>query len=239
MYQETHSRSVLKAVSWRVAGSLTTSVIAFIFLRRWDLALAAGSLDFLLKVAIYYLHERAWDRIPFGKRQIRPSVVWLTGLSGAGKTTLAQAILAELARRGIRAEHLDGDTIRQLFPSTGFTPAEREEHVRRVGYLASRLERNGLFVVVSLISPSQSARDFARSLCGSFVEVHLDTPLEVCESRDPKGLYRRARAGEIRDFTGISAPYEAPEQPEVRVDTSRLGVEDCARLVLDHLRKRA
>ncbi|MBK8726033.1 MAG: adenylyl-sulfate kinase [Holophagaceae bacterium] len=239
MYSETHARSLLKALSWRIAGSLTTSAIAFVFLRRWDLALAAGGLDFLVKVVIYYLHERVWDRLAFGKRQLRPSVLWFTGLSGAGKTTLAQAVVAELGRRAIRAEHLDGDTIRDLFPNTGFTPEEREAHVRRVGYLASRLERNGLFVVVSLISPSRSARDFARGLCGSFVEIHLATPLEECERRDTKGLYRKARQGELANFTGISAPYEAPEHPELVLDTTSLSVEDATRTVLDHLRKRA
>ncbi len=237
MYQETHARSVLKALSWRVAGSLVTAAIAFLFLKRLDLALAAGGLDFAVKVAVYYVHERAWDRIPFGKRAVRPAVIWLTGLSGAGKSTVAEALVAELERRRLRVDHLDGDTIRQIFPSTGFTPEEREAHVRRVGYLASRLERNGLFVVVSLISPSRSARDFARGLCANFLEIHVSTPLEVCEARDPKGLYRRARSGEIRDFTGISAPYEAPLEPELRLDTSALSVEASVRAILDRLRK--
>lgn len=237
MYQESHARSVLKAVSWRVAGSLVTAAIAFLFLRRVDLALVAGGLDFAVKVAVYYVHERAWDRISFGKRAVRPAVIWLTGLSGAGKSTVAEALVAELERRRLKVDHLDGDTIRQIFPSTGFTPEEREAHVRRVGYLASRLERNGLFVVVSLISPSRSARDFARGLCANFLEVHISTPLEVCEARDPKGLYRRARSGEIRDFTGISAPYEAPLEPELRLDTSALSVEASVRAILDRLRK--
>ncbi len=238
MFTETHARSVTKALSWRIAGSLTTAAIAFAFLRRWDLAAAAGGLDFVAKVAIYYAHERVWDRIRFGKRAITPAVLWFTGLPGSGKTTLARALVEELERQGLRAEHLDGDTIRDLFPATGFSPEEREEHVKRVGFLASRLERNGLFVVVSLISPSRTGRDFSRRLCGRFIEIHVSTPLAECERRDPKGLYGKARRGELRDFTGVSAPYEAPLQPELALDTSVLSPEEATRAILAHLKGR-
>ena len=235
MYQETHTRSLVKAFSWRTLGTFTTAAIVYVFFRRWELALAAGGVDAVTKLTLYYLHERAWDRIQLGRREISPAVLWFTGLSGAGKTTLAQSVVRELVRRKLRTEHLDGDTIRDLFPNTGFTREEREEHIKRVGFLASRLENNGLFVVVSLISPYEASRDFARKLARNFVEIHVSTPLEECERRDTKGLYRRARAGELKDFTGVSAPYEVPRKPEVAVDTSHLSVDQATRIIIDQL----
>jgi adenylylsulfate kinase len=237
MYKETHSRSVMKAASWRVLGSLTTAAIVFVVFRRWELALATGGIDALSKLVLYYAHERVWDRVHFGRHQITPAVLWFTGLSGAGKTTLAEAVVRELGRRQIRSEHLDGDTIRDLFPKTGFSREEREEHVKRVGFLASRLESNGLFVVVSLIAPYAASRGFARKLAKNFVEIYISTPLEECERRDTKGLYRRARSGELKDFTGVNAPYEAPLKPEIVVDTVRLTVAEATQIIVDRLQK--
>jgi 3'(2'), 5'-bisphosphate nucleotidase len=149
-----------------------------------------------------------------------PAVVWLTGLSGAGKTTIAQALVARLTAAGADAELIDGDAMRQVFPGTGFTRADRDAHVRRVGYLTSRLEAHGTTVVASLISPYRDSRAFVRAACRRFVEVHVATDLAECERRDPKGLYRRARAGEITQFTGLDDPYEPPDAAEIVVDTT-------------------
>ncbi len=118
-------------------------------------------------------------------------------------------------------EYLDGDAMREIFPTTGFTRAERDAHLRRVGYLASRLEEHGVIVVASFVSPYRESRDFVRGLCRNFVEIYVATPLEECERRDVKGLYARARRGEIRNFTGIDDPYEPPEHPELTLDTRR------------------
>ena len=131
-----------------------------------------------------------------------PAVVWLTGLSGAGKSTIAAIVVRELERAGARVEWLDGDAIRDVFPATGFTRPERDAHVKRVGYLASRLEAHGVTVVASLVSPYRESRAFVRSLCREFVEVHVATDLAECERRDSKGLYARARAGADREFHG-------------------------------------
>jgi 3'(2'), 5'-bisphosphate nucleotidase len=150
----------------------------------------------------------------------RPAVVWFTGLSGSGKSTIAAALLARLQATGAAVELLDGDVIRALFPGTGFTPHDRDTHNRRVGYMASRLEAHGVIVLVSLVSPYRASRAFARGLCREFIEVHVATPLAVCEARDTKGLYAQARAGTLMHFTGIADPYEPPEQAEVVVDAS-------------------
>ncbi|MEW5741845.1 MAG: adenylyl-sulfate kinase [Myxococcota bacterium] len=159
-------------------------------------------------------------------------VVWLTGLPGSGKSTVAKAVVAHLQARGRRVEHLDGDALRTLVPGAGFTREERDAHVRRVGHLASRLEAHGVTVVASLVSPYEDSRRFVRSLCARFFEVHVATPLEECERRDPKGLYAKARAGVVTHFTGVSDPYEAPPAPDLVLDTSKGTVEDAAAAVL-------
>jgi adenylylsulfate kinase len=141
-------------------------------------------------------------------------------------------VQAELERRGIEVEYIDGDALREVFPNTGFTRADREEHLRRTGYMASRLAAHGVTVVASFVSPYRESRDFIRKLCHEFVEIYVATPLEECERRDVKGLYARARRGEIANFTGIDDPYEPPENPELTLDTRALSVEQCVAAVL-------
>lgn len=161
------------------------------------------------------------------------AVLWFTGLSGSGKSTIACRVFEELKRRGIEVEYIDGDALREVFPSTGFTRAEREEHLRRTGYMASRLEAHGVTVIASFVSPYHESREFVRKLCRDFVEIYVATPLEECERRDVKGLYARARRGEIKNFTGIDDPYEPPEHPELTLDTHALSVDQCVAKVLE------
>ncbi|MFL5404177.1 MAG: adenylyl-sulfate kinase [Gemmatimonadales bacterium] len=160
-------------------------------------------------------------------------VLWFTGLSGSGKSTIATRVSQKLERQGVEVEYIDGDALREIFPHTGFTRAEREEHLRRTGYAASRLAAHGITVVASFVSPYRESREFVRKLCRGFIEIYVATSLEECERRDVKGLYARARKGEIRNFTGIDDPYEAPEHPELTLDTSALSVEQCVSKVLE------
>jgi adenylylsulfate kinase len=169
-----------------------------------------------------------------GTRSPAP-VLWFTGLSGSGKSTIAVRVHEALVRRGIEVEYIDGDALREVFPSTGFTRSEREEHLRRTGYMASRLAAHGVTVVASFVSPYRDSRDFIRRLCPGFVEIYVATPLEECERRDVKGLYARARRGEIRNFTGIDDPYEAPERPELTLDTRARSVDQAVAAVLEHV----
>jgi adenylyl-sulfate kinase len=157
-------------------------------------------------------------------------VVWLTGLSGAGKTTIARTLEAELKAAGRAVVVLDGDGLRTgLCADLGFSPADRRENIRRVGEVAQLFAAAGLICIVALISPYRRDRGRARAAvpAGRFLEVYVNAPLAVCELRDPKGLYARARTGDLKDFTGISAPYEAPEQPEVELRTDQLDVAAC------------
>lgn len=152
----------------------------------------------------------------------RPATVWLTGFSGAGKSTLAYALEKLLLSRGHASYVLDGDNLRHhLNGDLGFSPEARRENIRRAAEVARLMNEAGLIVITAFISPTIADRAMARSIIGEerFVEVHVNTPLETCESRDPKGLYVKARQGVIPEFTGVSAPYEAPESPTLRIDT--------------------
>ena len=163
--------------------------------------------------------------------------VWFTGLSGSGKSTLAFAVEEALVARGVAAYVLDGDNVRfGLNRDLGFSAEDRTENVRRIGEVCRLFQDAGLVVLSAFISPYRADRDAVRALHpeGSFVEVFVDTPLEICEARDVKGLYARARTGEIPEFSGISAPYEAPEAPDITVDATR-PLNECVGVMLEHL----
>jgi adenylylsulfate kinase len=160
------------------------------------------------------------------------AVLWFTGLSGSGKSTIAHLVLEDLRRRGYEIERLDGDSIREVFPETGFSRPERERHLKWVGYLASRLEAHGVIVVASLVSPYEATRQFVRGLCRRFVEIYVSTPFEECERRDVKGLYARARRGELKNFTGLDDPYEPPVHPELTIDTTTESAEAAGRRIV-------
>ena len=166
-------------------------------------------------------------------------VIWFTGLSGAGKTTISNGVTPELERRGLLVDHLDGDIVRtHLSKGLGFSKEDRDTNIARIAWVASRVSRAGAAVIVSAISPYEEARRLARSLVEqhvAFVEVHVATPVEECARRDPKGLYAKAFAGEITDFTGVSAPYEAPLHPELRLDTTYATPAESAAAVLARL----
>jgi len=159
------------------------------------------------------------------------AVLWLTGLSGAGKSTIAHGVHQRLNAMGVPTELLDGDAVRSLLP-TGFSRAERDLHIRRVGFLASRLEQHGVTVICALISPYAESRAWVRQQCRRFVEIHVSTPLEECERRDVKGLYAAARRGEIASFTGVGDPYEPPVAPELTIDTSTVPLSVAVERVL-------
>ena len=168
--------------------------------------------------------------------QARGFTLWLTGLSGAGKSTLATAVGHELRRRGVRVEVLDGDEVRQnLSKGLGFTREDRDTNIRRIGYVAKLLARNGVVVITAAISPYRAVRDEVRREIGAFVEVYVKASLDECVRRDTKGLYRRALAGEIPQFTGVSDPYEEPLRPELVIDSEREVVGESAARVIGRL----
>lgn len=187
-----------------------------------------------------------WSRgkVPTAQRELRNGhsgcVIWLTGLSSSGKSTIAAELERELFNRGGQTCILDGDNIRHgLCSDLGFSPKDRTENIRRISEVARLFAEAGMICITAFISPYRADRDLARKLApaGRFIEVYLSAPLEVCEQRDSKGLYARARAGEIKDFTGISAPYEPPQSPEIELPTNSLSVPECVAIILERLKK--
>jgi adenylylsulfate kinase len=202
--------------------------------------LAAGELpppEFTRPEIASILAQSHRNVVPMTKAAGKPArdgfVVWLTGLSASGKTTLAEALRRELEARGRKVEVLDGDVVRtNLSKGLGFSREDRDTNIRRIGFVADLLSRNGVAVIVAAISPYRAVRDEVKASIGDLVEVHVDAPVEVCEARDPKGLYVKARAGELKGFTGVDDPYEAPLAPDVHCPTDReTPAESLARIV--------
>lgn len=166
-------------------------------------------------------------------------VIWFTGLSGAGKTTIAEVLSSELLLRGQKVEILDGDVVREnLSKGLGFSKEDRDINIRRIGFVAHLLARNGVKVITAAISPYRAIRDEVRSVAGDFIEVYVSTPIEVCEQRDVKGLYAKARAGEIKGFTGVDDPYEPPPAPEIELSTIGETPQESAERIIKELEAR-
>lgn len=166
--------------------------------------------------------------------------LWFTGLSGSGKTTITSILVDELRKRGSKLEVLDGDVVREnLSKGLGFSKEDRDTNIRRIAFVANLLSRNGVPVITAAISPYREIRNEAREMMDSrFIEAYVKASVEACEERDVKGLYAKARAGEIKEFTGVSDPYEPPENPELLLDTEHQSPEESARQILDYLEQR-
>lgn len=166
-------------------------------------------------------------------------VLWFTGLSGAGKTTVAESVIEELKKYNIDYEYLDGDELREhLTKDLGFSKEDRDENIKRVGFVASLLSKHGVGVVSAFISPYQDMREHVRNISNNFIEVYVNASLEECEKRDVKGFYKKARAGDIKMFTGISDPYEPPQKPEIELNTGCETVEESTAKVIDYLKEK-
>ena len=184
-------------------------------------------------------HQASVDRDARSQqRGHRSAILWFTGLSGAGKSTLANAVNIALFERGLSVYVLDGDNVRHgLCKDLGFSDSDREENIRRIGEVAKLFLDAGVIVLTAFVSPFRADRDKARGLviAGDFIEIHCAADLSVCEERDTKGLYAKARAGTIKEFTGISSPYEAPEHPELSINTGDVSLESCVDQVIHYL----
>lgn len=227
--------NLLKAIIYRFYSSVLTFLISFFLTGNLLASVSIGILDSTFKVFSYYLFELMWNK--WTRYPKKPCVIWLTGLSGAGKTTIANALKERYNKQHIFPVILDGDEIRQAIKQDGFDEESRKNHNRNVGYIASLFERQGNIVIVALISPYSSTRNEIRNFCTNFVEVYVSTDLEVCKERDVKGLYKKALAGEIKEFTGISSPYEAPEKPEINIDTNLYSIEESVNEIMKYIKK--
>jgi adenylylsulfate kinase len=219
-----NKKNITKSIFYRIYSSFITFIIAYILTQNLTASISIGVLDSIIKIFSYYFFEGIWSKITGIKN--KPCVVFLTGLSGSGKTTIANALMEKYKKSGVVPVLLDGDEIRKVIQQNGFDEASRKKHNLNVGYMAALLEAQGNVVIVSLISPYADVRNTIRKMCGHFIEVYLSTDINVCIQRDPKGLYAKALKGEIKEFTGISAPYFMPENPEVNIDTNVVSIKN-------------
>ena len=204
--------------------------------------IGAGVIDFALRRA----QNISWQKTSINKelrshaKQQKPCVLWFTGLSGSGKSTIADELEKKLHRLGKHSILLDGDNVRHgLNKDLGFTDQDRVENIRRIAEVAKLMVSSGLITIVAFISPFRSERTMARNLLdeGEFVQIYIDTPIEICEARDPKGLYKKARAGKLKNFTGIDSEYEVPEKAEITLHNSKANIDDLVDQILDYLSK--
>jgi adenylylsulfate kinase len=238
MHKEKHIRSIIKSVSWRITATLTTFGLVWIFTGQIETAAVVSGIEVFLKILFYYLHERIWGKLKFGKIEIEPFLIWFTGLPDSGKTTLADLLYQRLKQEDRKLERLDGANIREIFPKIGFTREERNKHIEKIGYLSSLLIKNNITVVASFISPYKESRHFVRSICKNFVEIYINTPLDVCEKRDSKGLYAKARSGELKMLTGVDDPYEEPENPDLTFNNDEMDNQMIVNEIVSYLKKK-
>jgi len=230
-------RSICKAVSWRTLATLTTAVIVFVFTGRVALALTVGLLEVFAKMGLYFFHERVWQKVHWGKKEVPAFVLWFTGLPASGKKVVADEVCRRLRREGLRIDRLDSQDVRPLFPETGFSPEEVDRHVRRSGHLCAMLEKNGVSVVASFVSPYRQSREFVREVANHFVEVHMRSTPEACELRDTKGHYQKAHAGKLKHFPGVDIDYQEPVAPELTLDVDQLSTDEAAGQIIAYLRQ--
>ena len=230
-------KNMIKSIVYRIYSFVVTFLIAFVVTGDIKLSITLGLVENVLKIATYYWFDVIWDK--FTNKKYSNSVIWLTGLSGSGKTTIAKSLLDKLKKEGKSAMILDGDEIRDIFKNTGFDKEARIKHNQDVGKMAVYLQSQGIIPIVSLISPYAEARDYVRSISNGFLEVYINTSIEECEKRDVKGLYKKVREGVIKDFTGIheSSPYEIPKKPELILETVKLNVDECVNEILKYIKK--
>ncbi len=225
-----------KSIVYRIVSSLITVTISYLVTKNIKVGLSIGALDLLFKIINYYTFDTIWEII--FRKKIKPGVVWITGLSGSGKSTIANELIKNFEKNAISYVLLDGDQIRKVIKETGYDYYSRRKHNLNVAYMASLFERQGNVVIVSLISPYRDVRNECRAICRDFIEVFIDTPVEICEKRDVKGLYKKARSGEIENFTGVSSPYEESYTREITISTVSETIESSAKIIFNYLKNK-
>lgn len=237
MYKETNKRSFAKGLSWRIAATSTTIVIVYLFFGRLDLAIAAGILETVLKILLFWAHERTWLQIKWGRKKIEPFNIWFTGLPMSGKTTIGDKVYNELLKLDIPLERIDSKDIRELIPNIGYTKEDRNRHMHRIGHLIKTLQNNSISTIASFVSPYRESRKTIRQMVKNNIVVYLKTNIETCKQRDYKGNYEKAIKGELENFTGISDIYEEPKNAEIIIDTDKLSIEEATQIIIKYIKK--
>ena len=237
MYKDSNLRTILKTISWRFTATATTITLVYLFTGQIRTAIEVGLLELVAKMIIYYLHEKGWARLKFGRVEIPAYVIWIIGMPYSGKTTLGNMLAESLEKDQRKIQRLDSHTVRSLFPETGFTREEVNRHIKRVGHLASILEKNGIIAIASFVSPYTESREFVRGLCRNFVEVHLKSTAEFARQFDKEGFFDRIDKGELRDVPGVDKPYEYCEKTELSFDMRQHSLQQVHDAVLTYVKK--
>jgi len=237
MYKETNKRSIVKGISWRIIATTTTIIIVYVFFGRLDLAIAAGMIETVLKVGLYWAHERAWFKVQWGRKKIEPFNLWFTGLPLSGKTTIADKVYEELEKLHIPIERIDSKDIRELIPDIGYTREDRNRHMHRIGNLIRTLQKNSVSTVASFVSPYRESRKAIREMVKNNVVVYVKTDVETCKERDYKGAYAKALSGEYQNFPGVNDVYEEPQHAEITIDTDKLSVDESVDIIVKYIKK--
>ena len=237
MYKDTNKRSIVKGISWRFFATSTTIIIVYVFFGRLDLAIAAGVLETIAKVGLYWAHERAWFKIKWGRKKIEPFNLWFTGLPLSGKTTIADAVYKELEKLDIPLERIDSKDIRDLIPDVGFKREDRNRHMHRIGHLIKTLQNNSVSTVASFVSPYRESRKAIREMVQNNIVVYVKADIETCKARDYKGVYEKALRGELQNFSGVNDVYEEPQHAEIVIDTSTTSVDEAITIIIKYVKK--
>jgi len=237
MFKDTNKRSIAKGISWRFVATSTTITIVYVFFGRLDLAIVAGMIETILKVGLYWAHERAWFKVRWGRKKIDPFNLWFTGLPLSGKTTIADKVFTELKKLDIPLERLDSKDIRDIVPNIGFTREDRNRHMHRIGYLIKTLQNNSVSTVASFVSPYKESRKAIRKMVKNNIVVYIKADISTCKLRDTEGKYQKAINGEYKNFTGVSDIYEEPKYAEIIIDTDKLTVNEATNSIIKFLKK--
>ena len=237
MYKETNIRSIIKGVTWRIVATTTTMLIVYIFFGNLELAIATGLLETILKIVLYWGHEKVWQKVKWGRKKIEPFNIWFTGLPLSGKTTIADKVYEKLQKLDIPLERIDSKDIREMFPNTGFSREERNKHIKRIGHLIQTLQKNSISTVCSFVSPYHESRKMIREMVKNNIVVYVKADIESCKKRDYKGVYQKALKGEIENFTGISDVYEEPQHAEIVIDTDKTSIDEAVKQIVLYIRK--
>lgn len=238
MYKDTNKRSLAKGFSWRVVATTTTIIIVYIFFGRLDLAIAAGALEWVAKIALYWAHERAWFRVKWGRKKIEPFNLCFTGLPLSGKTTIANKVYEELEKLDIPIERIDSKDIRDIIPDIGSTREDRNKHVHRIGHLIRTLQKNSVSTVASFVSPYKESRKAIREMVQNNIEVYVKADIETCKKRGTEAKYEKAIKYEYQDFIGINDAYEEPEHAEIVINTEKVNVDQAVKIILKFIKKK-
>jgi len=238
VFKETNIRSIVKGISWRFVATTTTIIIVYFFFGRLDLAIMAGVIESVVKIVLFWGHERIWHKIRWGNQRIEPFNIWFTGLPLSGKTTIADKVYEELEKLHIPIERLDSKDMRKVIPNIGFSREDRNRHMHRIGHLIKTLQHNSISTVASFVSPYHESRKAIRDMVKNSVIVYVKADIESCKERDYKGKYEKALRGEYKNFTGVNDTYDEPMDAEIVIDTEKISSDEASRIVIDYIKKR-